>query len=956
MATPRLSSPKSALRGHVFKRMPTQSCGHGTQRVLLAAACGILLCLASTGCSRTFWRLQADKDVYHLLDAKTLDPRWDLPRLDLTPDPRSRFCDPYDPDKPPLPLDDPAANEYMHCVYGMKGYKNWHKLGTAMSIENPCWLEAFGITPESVDAEGNVVGPVPKIEKLTLAQSIELSNIHSREYQTAIEDLYLAALELTFERFQFDVRYLGLGGGEPSADLTHTTVPDGENSLELNQRFGISRLLPTGGQWIVELANNTIWMFQGPNTTSTASVISYSLVQPLLFGAGRKVVLEALTQQERNVLYQARDLVRFRQQFFTDVVGGQGRGFLGLLAQLQNVRNQRNNVEQLEEQLALIRILDQQRPSEISERLERIPEGLQIPADLADRLRIGREGTGEENKNAPNNGAPNNAPPDNAQPNAPNIPPPEIRIYWRGLMNDEEEKRVRALSNDPAYVAAIDQLIAIVRAEIRTLTVAQLETRLADSRIELRNAQRGFQDLLDNFKFLLGLPPDMEVSIDDGMLRQFELIDPRLQTVSKQIKDFVEEWGKIDEENPDVEQTRAVLANLSRLADKLYRDGFRITDIDVNQLQSRLEGQRTARGQIVNRERVAADVERDLRLFTGLKNEFSIVTDGLKRLIELAGNKDLTLKQKKRLREDIDSRQEQLLKISQGLQAIQVGQRVELITLQPFNMSLQAATSAGLENRVDLMNSRAQVMDARRKVEVAANALQAGLDVVVEGDIRTPRGTRPFDFRGDESNFRAGLRFTAPLDQALERNAYRAALVDYQRVRRDYMASEDNVKLDIRQSWRQLDVLRDNLETARQGVRSAALQLDFNVEQASRPVSPEEAQQSRQTDNTGLNILEALDSVLSQQNSLIRIWVQYEQNRLNIHRDMGLMEIDDRGIWNDDVYQQPAELRQPAASRPIGDAGFGPGSGNGDRRERGDQPQPQSLRAGAPGCRIVERP
>ena len=333
----------------------------------------MLLCLfaataMTSGCSRAFWRKQADKDSYAILDAKTLDPRWNLPRLDVEPDPLSCFFDPYNRDKPPLPLDDPSAHVYMHRVDGMKGYKGWHKFGTALSIENPCWLENFGIGAASVDDEGNVVGPVPRIENMSLDQAIEIANINSREYQRVIEDLYLEALALTFDRFQFGVRYLGFGG-EPSSDLTYTTVPDGENSLTMNNRFGVSRFLPTGGQWIVELANNTIWLFNGPNTTSTASVLSYSLVQPLLFGAGRKVVLESLTQQERNVLYAARDVVRFRQEFFTDTVGGTGRGYLGLLAQQQNVRNQRNNVRQLEEQLELIRTGILQRPAEISQDL-----------------------------------------------------------------------------------------------------------------------------------------------------------------------------------------------------------------------------------------------------------------------------------------------------------------------------------------------------------------------------------------------------------------------------------------------------------------------------------------------------------------------------------------------------------------------------------------------------------
>ena len=127
------------------------------------------------------------------------------------------------------------------------------------------------------------------------------------------------------DRFQFQVRYLGIGGRKPTADGTFQSIPQGQNSITTNKRFGISRLLPAGGQMAVELANNTVWLFAGPNQTNTASTLSYSLVQPLLLGAGRKVVLEGLTQGERNTLYATRDLARFRKTFFSGVVGN----FLG---------------------------------------------------------------------------------------------------------------------------------------------------------------------------------------------------------------------------------------------------------------------------------------------------------------------------------------------------------------------------------------------------------------------------------------------------------------------------------------------------------------------------------------------------------------------------------------------------------------------------------------------------
>ncbi len=102
---------------------------------------------------------------------------------------------------------------------------------------------------------------------------------------------------------------------------------------------------------------------------------------------------------------------------------------------------------------------------------------------------------------------------------------------------------------------------------------------------------------------------------------------------------------------------------------------------------------------------------------------------------------------------------------------------------------------------------------------------------------------------------------------------------------------------------RQLNVLRQNFETSRLQIRLAALQYDSAVEATSDP-----AQSVR---NPGLNLLNALSSVLQAQNGLISNWVNYEQNRLNIYRDMGIMEIDANGIWEDDFYQHRAGTIRP---------------------------------------------
>ena len=198
------------------------------------AVLAVTLMFVGSGCSRMFWRSQADFDAYNLLQRKQFDPRWTIPRTTVEADPRSRFFDPFDPDCAPLPPDDPAASQYMQMVHGMRGYKSWHKFGESMSVENPAWLANFGLAPNepyvdydlsdgltTVSASSPEVSKeppelVPSIENMTLAQAIELANIHSRDYQTQIENAYLSALQLTFDQFQFNVRYLGFGGREPT--------------------------------------------------------------------------------------------------------------------------------------------------------------------------------------------------------------------------------------------------------------------------------------------------------------------------------------------------------------------------------------------------------------------------------------------------------------------------------------------------------------------------------------------------------------------------------------------------------------------------------------------------------------------------------------------------------------------------------------------------------------------
>ena len=77
-------------------------------------ALSLALCLASLlclGCTRNFFRQRADKEVDSILNQKDKYPQWAIEQYHVYPDPRARFADPTNPNRPPMPPDDPAAKK-----------------------------------------------------------------------------------------------------------------------------------------------------------------------------------------------------------------------------------------------------------------------------------------------------------------------------------------------------------------------------------------------------------------------------------------------------------------------------------------------------------------------------------------------------------------------------------------------------------------------------------------------------------------------------------------------------------------------------------------------------------------------------------------------------------------------------------------------------------------------------
>ncbi len=278
-------------------------------------AAALLLLVAGSflapGCTRNFYRTQADAEIsaiVHQLSSMTETP---LEYFGIYTDPRSRLYDPTNPDRPPMPPDDPAAHKLMHSVNYMPGYRKWYRNGTVPVVDLGLWQQYLP------PAEN---GAIP----LDMATAVELARMNSRDYQGQLETMYLSALDVTGERFRFTAQWFAtnntmyntqgpaaLGG----AASTWTSVSD----LQRQQLFG------AGGQLLVELANTMTWQLvgSGANTTTLAS---FNLTQPLLREAGRAFVMERLTLAERTLLYNVRQMEQYRRAFYAFVATGRSTG------------------------------------------------------------------------------------------------------------------------------------------------------------------------------------------------------------------------------------------------------------------------------------------------------------------------------------------------------------------------------------------------------------------------------------------------------------------------------------------------------------------------------------------------------------------------------------------------------------------------------------------------------
>lgn len=820
----------------------------------------LLLIALSSGCAcfkcgaLPKYRQQADAEA-NCLTAQKASTLGSLPEdFHIRIDPRSRMFDPFDPDCEPMPPDDPLSHRYMDCVDCKKGSKCWRCLPETPFVENPEWLT---FVPQ--DEEGFLT--------LDSQEAVSAALLHSTRYQRELEELYLSALDVSFERFRFDTQFFGgsqvlftadgrdrSGTGNSSSQLVVAPSRPGNN-------FRAERLTATGGQLVVGLANSLVWQFAGPDDYSSNTLLNFSLVQPLLRGAGRTRILETLTISERALLANVRAMERFRRGFYLSILTGNDPG---------------------------------QGPSRRG--------GFFGGSGLQGFTGVGGGGFGNVGNFGFNNfggqggggGFTGGAGAQGAG-------------GFLGLLQNAQQIR-----NQRANVAALRESYEQLQASYDAGRIDRFQVELAQQALfnaqsQLLTAETFYQGSLDGFKFTLGLPPDLPLKVKDPLLDRFQLVDPELEKVQTEVSELLDELrglraelaerGNAAELPLDVAEWPVELARLRGLVEQQLA----VVEEDFLTLEAALPNRKKALQSLAVRDEAQeANIDPALFDFAPLEaramkrqREYGQIERRLEtlwtELAQLATEENSKNAQLNKMVEGLTKLSGTLLELS----LVQAGTRLESISIEPTELTSAQALQIASAYRRDWANARAQLVDSWRLIYFNANNLKSDFGLVFNGDLGNV-GDNPFRLRNTRGRLQVGLQFDPPITRLAERNVYRQALIEYQQARRSYYQFRDGISLGLRNTLRQLRLNEVNFELRRAAVLVAISQVDLTQLRLSQPPKPEIEEQFGAT--TARDLVQSLSDLLNVQNDFLSVWVNYEVQRLNLEHDLGLMELDAAGL------------------------------------------------------------
>ena len=212
---------------------------------------------------------------------------------------------------------------------------------------------------------------------------------------------------------------------------------------------------------------------------------------------------------------------------------------------------------------------------------------------------------------------------------------------------------------------------------------------------------------------------------------------------------------------------------------------------------------------------------------------------------------------------------------------------LEALQIHHPDISVNDSIQLALASRLNYMTIKDQVEDAERKVKVAQNFLKPQVDLFANASLDSNPAKNYSLPDPQRYAWNAGLDVDPGLDRTSERNSYRAALIARNRAARTLEEQEDQIKLQVRDSWRTLDQAKRNYEISEVGVHIA----ERRVEEQGLLAEWGRSKAQDQVD--------AQNALIDSKNQRTQALVTHTIARLQFWNNMGILYIKANGQWEE---------------------------------------------------------
>jgi outer membrane protein TolC len=231
-------------------------------------------------------------------------------------------------------------------------------------------------------------------------------------------------------------------------------------------------------------------------------------------------------------------------------------------------------------------------------------------------------------------------------------------------------------------------------------------------------------------------------------------------------------------------------------------------------------------------------------------------------------------------------------------------QELEQTGLVSARLDPVTAYRVAVEKQLQILNAIDMFEDKKRKVRVAANQLEADLNITGGADVSSQAPTDYSRFDPNQVRANVGLQLNLPIDRLPERNLYRSSLIAFEAELRNLTLTLDNLKESIEQGLRTLEQRQQNYEIQKNALELANRRVDSTTLLL-------EAGRAEVRD-----LVDAQDSQIEAENAVTASLVDYQQTRLLLLLDIGALDTEAPKFWLKDNLAAYLPGRAPASGKP----------------------------------------